>query len=146
MLIMRLMAQPLVMLIAFAFAVEATEAVGQFVMAVTLPAMNEAITSTMLGWAGRLTILTAAILVVTFTIWEIVMGFTNQIFKWVGDVANDLGESKANQAFVGVASTAKGSTGQLAQASAMQGKPPPKDKPNPDDKKEGTQVDGGENR
>ena len=41
---------PPVMLIAFAFAVEATETMGKFVMAATLPAMNEAITSGIWGW------------------------------------------------------------------------------------------------
>jgi len=54
-----------------------------------------------------------------FMIWEIVMGFTNQIFKWIGDVSNDLGEAKANQAFVGAVGTGKQSVGQVAQANAM---------------------------
>jgi len=107
------------MLIAFAFAVEATEAMGKFVMAATLPAMNEAITSGIWGWLGRLVILTAAILITVFTIWEVVMGFTNQIFKWVGDVANDLGEAKANQMFMGVAGGAKAASTQMSAAKAM---------------------------
>ncbi len=47
------------------------------------------------------------------------MGFTNQIFKWIGDVANDLGESKANQMFVGVAGGAKGASTGMANANAM---------------------------
>jgi len=49
------------------------------------------------------------------------MGFTNQVFKWIGDVANDLGESKANQMFVGVASGAKGASTGMANANAMKG-------------------------
>jgi len=47
------------------------------------------------------------------------MGFTNQIFKWVGDVANDLGEAKANQMFMGVAGGAKGASTQMSAAKAM---------------------------
>jgi len=46
-------------------------------------------------------------------------GFTNQIFKWVGDVANDLGEAKANQMFMGVAGGAKGASTQMSAAKAM---------------------------
>jgi len=52
------------------------------------------------------------------------MGFTNQVFKWIGDVANDLGESKANQMFVGVAGGAKGASTGMANANAMKGAVP----------------------
>ncbi|MDQ7000884.1 MAG: hypothetical protein Q9M12_08395 [Mariprofundus sp.] len=83
--------------------------------------MHTAITSGTWGWLGRLTMLTAAIIITVFMIWEIVMGFTNQIFKWVGDVANDLGENKANNAFIGVASGAKGASTQMATAAAIKG-------------------------
>jgi len=94
-------------------------------------------------------ILTAAILVTVFTVWEIVMGFTNQVFKWIGDVANDLGESKANQMFVGVAGGAKGASTGMANANAMKGAMPgggktPKTTPSTD-AEGGDQVDNTKN-
>jgi len=135
MLVLRIMAQPIVMLIAFAFAMAATEAVGSFVLAVTLPSSEVAITSGVWGWVGRLSILTAAILMTVFTIWEIVMGFTNQIFKWVGDVSNDLGENKANTAFVGVMSGSKGAASNVAQAGMMKASIDDDPKPGGDPKK-----------
>lgn len=110
------------MVLSFAFAMVAIEAIGRYV---TFYTMNTLVanTSSFLSALGIVAIYTAIMIAITWTVFGLLSQLSSQVFAWVDQAGHELGESKGESNFV----AAVGSTKQAASSvgsSAMMGSKP----------------------